>query len=883
MTDPQVDSAPFGALRARLHEINHWWSISETEYEPDRPGSLPATGAWSFYKSDFLSALSKLAWSGRHENTRLFAITGPANTGKTTLLSQFVRLFVDEEFRELLWSLPDETEPTPSSHGPLDRRIAWAIDRYHFKSQVEKEGYSDLVREVREFGPDRVLYLPVGADPAFQLRPKRQLEEAVEYYEQSVLDGDPADTRHYVFIDDVHELTGGLDEPGWGEYITDIVEATPARKIVVTALSEESVERELYDPERDRMRLDSEVYATDAVASLKFRDYLQRRYPIFEGADTKNRVPIDYTGSLAGDYDRGRGTESNPHDPNAYRLSGTAFRQSLREAVQSGDTSDDTVGERLEEFTAKLDQIYEWLGEGAKESPRAWIQNALDEYLLLGGYVGLALDDELFEFDDEAFQAYLDGETRGGRSVAADTKEALDSTLGAIHEQAPSFASIRQSGTRDLTRLYAWAAHSLRTEPFDYDDLLGEGSTDENWILSVDRRTLREKYFRTLEQMLLLTFSDGYGQNKPRDLRVALRDVGIANTLQWRTLEDVVDEAPLRRSLKYMVAFDHVMRFSYNVNKRRDPNRGVIRYWQSGDDFVEFIPKVSGTPVPIGLETGGDTPFEKIDAVGHFLDVQNADGDSEVHDFVRYEPVVGEARTGPSGNLRKVLEWFPSSTVDAVTDSSIADLRDLWNATEEELATIEGIDRITAEDLCAAVELYDTLNEVRGVGSSKLQSLWNPPEGGHPPSGGQHWTVDDLADGDPSVIAANVGGFTERTAERVVNAAQRRQKKDEDGGEYQRRLDLVLEGDGVWRGIRRGEEGDDTEYRGWYEAYEWGSGDNTTDTRGSPDGAVHHRIHDGEAEFGIVLTGGSDVERYKSPEEQKPIYTIPLWMFLTLA
>lgn len=891
MTDAGPGSGSFAPLRERLHEVNHWWPDTDAEYQPDRPGSIPAAEAWDFYRSDFIGALDKLAWSD--DQPRLFAMAGPENTGKTTILSQMLRLFVDDDFRKLLWELPESRDAEQLARGPLDLRAAWAIDRYHYRPVVES-AHTNLVDQLSALGPDRVLYLPLGADPSFQLRPEKQLREAVEYYEAEILDGDPAETRHYVFVDDVHTLGSDGADGGWGELVADLVEGSSPRKVVATTISDEAVEEALYDPERDEMRLDPDSYTVENVVSSKFRDYLQRRYPIFEGADTGARVDLDYTGALSGDWaDSGTGTD---RDPNAYRISGSDLSRGISRAVTEDDpsvlfdpASDD---DPLTAFDAQLEEIYDWIGSGARDSPRAWIRNALEEYLLLGGYLSLSLDDDLFGLPNEEFRAYLRGEgEHGGRNAfAADAREALDGTLGSIHEQVPAFESIRQHRTRDLSRLFAWAGHTLETDPFDYDDLLGERGESGDWILDVDRRTLREKYFDTLEQMVLLTFSDGYGHKKPRELRVALRDVGLANALHWRDLDDVAD-GEIRTSLEYMVAFDHVMRFSYNVNHPRDPNVGVVRYWQDGDDFVEFVPKFWGAPVPIGFDTTSDAPLEKIDAVGRFLDVQSADPDAEVHDFVRYEPAVGEPRTGPAGNVKKLRGWFDESVLETLAESNqVESLGDVWAASADELAEIEGIDAETATELVEAVELYDVLADVRGVGPSKQETLWNPPAGSgdaedHRPSPDQpHWTVDELARADPSRIAA-IEGFTATTAERVVQAARTRQQQQVGESEYARRLDLLLDGDdGWWPGIDDlGAEGE-SRYQGRYEKYEWGQGETAEDEgTADGDGPVHHRIHDGEAPFGIVLTSGSKVERYESPEEEKPIFTVPLWMFLSLA
>lgn len=850
---------PGAALVRRLPEINYWWSDSDREYRPDRPGCVPTETSWANYKADFYDAVGKLAWDPDAEapRTRFFAIAGSANAGKTTLLSQLLRLFVDERFRELLWTLPETGDVDHLARGPRDVRTAWAVDRYHY----EPDDPSAFVNQLSDLGPDRVLYLPLDADPAFQLRPERQLREAVAYYEEAVLDGDPAETRHFVFVDDVDALDEDAGGEGWGELIADLCRDAPARTVVATAASDDVVERQLYDAERDEMRLDD--YEIETVLPAKFRDYLQRRYPIFEGADVVDGVELDYHGALDGDA-------AEERDPDTYRVSPTEFKRGVTAALERPDG----LLSALERYESQLDRLYRLVGRGGSDSPRAWIQRAFDEYLLLGGYLSLALDDDLFERSDEAVRAYLRGQTDvDGRRFADDAGGVVDGLLGSIHEQAPSLRSIKQRKVRDLSRLYSWVAHELRTRPFDYDDLLGASGDPGDWVLDVDRRTLREKYFGALEELVLVAFSDGYGQKKPRHLRVGLRDVGLGNVLQWRDLDDVTgDRDGVRAKLEYMVAFDHVIRFSYNVNHRRDPNCGVVRYWSDGDDFVEFVPKVGGAPVPIGIDTSTDTPVGKIDAVGRFLDRQSADPDADLHDFVRYEPTVGSPRTGPSGGLAKLSDWVEDRLLDALDASeAVTGLSDLWEASVESLAAIDGLDREDAETLAEAVALYDAVDDVRGVGPSKQRTLWNP--GTDDP---EHWTVDRLGSATVAEIAA-LDGFTETTAERVIEAAKHRTERGDDG-EYERRLDRLRHGDGDWWHGLRGEP--DSDYRGYYEAFRWGETDG--DATGGSGATTHHRIHDGEARFGLVLTGGNSVERYESPEDEKPIFAVPLWLFLTL-
>ncbi|MFC7137663.1 hypothetical protein ACFQRB_16785 [Halobaculum litoreum] len=67
---------------------------------------------------------------------------------------------------------------------------------------------------------------------------------------------------------------------------------------------------------------------------------------------------------------------------------------------------------------------------------------------------------------------------------------------------------------------------------------------------------------------------------------------------------------------------------------------------------------------------------------------------------------------------------------------------------------------------------------------------------------------------------------------------------------------------------------------GRYERYEWGSSDGDGSSRGSK--PVHHRIHDGEAPFGLVLAMRDEIEQFESPECGKPIVSAPLWLFLSV-
>lgn len=887
MTDvtPQFNS--FDALRERIDDINYWWSTSESSHHPNRPGSINPEHDWAFYKSDFFGILDKLTWTENWRNgeeTRLFAITGPDNTGKTTLLAQSIKLFVDEDFRELLWKLPDEENDTLSSRDEAQLRAAWAIDNYHHAVQADEEEPAKLVGQLPELGANRVLYIPLDADPAFQLRPERQIKNIVDYFSEEVLDGDPADTRHYIFIDDIHTLASDPDKPGWGEFIGELLSESPARKIITTGIAADSVERELYDPEQDEMRLPPHQYDIETVIPPKFRDYLQRRYPIFEGADPDGRVNIEYGGKLRGD-------DIEPvHDPDTYRLSGSDLTRSLRNAVTN--QSVEQLVDSFDRYQKQLSEIDRWVGTGETNSPREWISTALEEYLLLGGYLSLELEDELFERTDRDIRAYLrDSERLSGPNSLSNLGSAvLDETLGSIHEQAPAFGSIRPHRTRDLGRLYSWAAHTMETEPFEYDALLGDSGT-ENWILDVDRRTLRNKYFDTLEQMVLLTFSDGYGNKKPRELRIALRDVGLANALCWRDLDDITDaDDELGSCLTHMAVFDHIMRFSYNVNHEYDPNAGVVRYWQDGEHFVEFVPKIAGAPVPIGLDTTGQSLEQKVTAVGEFLDRQSDSPEQELHDFVRYEPTVGDPPTGPSGSADELLGWFDDTVAERLREAGLDRLDELWSMSTHDLSDTAGVDSQTATDLVDAIELYDMLDDVRGIGPSKREALWNPPTRENrtvsPPESGleepdTHWTVERLASADPDQIA-RIPGFTETTAARVVEAADTYLRREEGESEYERRLDIVLNGDGeYWNGIPTLGTDDNREYMGRYERYEWGrsnDGDSTSESK-----PVHHRIHDGEAPFGVILTRGSEMKQFESPDQEKPIVTVPLSLFLAVA
>jgi predicted AAA+ superfamily ATPase len=130
--------------------------------------------------------------------------------------------------------------------------------------------------------PERFCYLPLDANPLYQLRSDEQLQQAVRYYESRVLTSLENPEPHFLLLDDVNRIEhpSKSSVEGWGTPVRDALE-TNGRHIVVTASARVQVERELA-----RVGL-NDAFDTQLILPEKFRDYLFSLYPDLEVDDRR--------------------------------------------------------------------------------------------------------------------------------------------------------------------------------------------------------------------------------------------------------------------------------------------------------------------------------------------------------------------------------------------------------------------------------------------------------------------------------------------------------------------------------------------------------------------------------------------------------------------
>ena len=119
-------------------------------------------------------------------------------------------------------------------------------------------------------------------------------------------------------------------------------------------------------------------------------------------------------------------------------------------------------------------------------------------------------------------------------------------------------------------------------------------------VLDIDRRTLRTQYLNVLSRLHVLSVASEYDNQRPRNIRLYLRDTGLTNAFCGYDLNDVLRREPgLEESLAKATAFDHTIRLSNELNHSHDPKRSVVKFWSGTGGNVDFVPKFSGRPVPI--------------------------------------------------------------------------------------------------------------------------------------------------------------------------------------------------------------------------------------------------------------------------------------------
>lgn len=265
------------------------------------------------------------------------------------------------------------------------------------------------------------------------------------------------------------------------------------------------------------------------------------------------------------------------------RISPSSIRSgehSLPTALQSGD---------IEPFVEELQEKYDQTADVERR-----IKSQVIDYLAMGGTIS-------YERDGPVESA---AELR-----QKDFTRLRENVRNALYQEVPGFESIQTIA--DLERLCALAARNRAAEPFRYQDLVE--------LFDVDRRTIADSYLPTLEQLYLLTGVTEYDNSRPRSVRLYLRDTGLVTALADGDATTVRNDFDREADLARIAAFDHTMRFAYNINAGYQSDRAPsVQYWRGRESEVDFVFEVDESPVPIGLAYQSREREEAVTAVREF-------------------------------------------------------------------------------------------------------------------------------------------------------------------------------------------------------------------------------------------------------------------------
>lgn len=77
--------------------------------------------------------------------------------------------------------------------------------------------------------------------------------------------------------------------------------------------------------------------------------------------------------------------------------------------------------------------------------------------------------------------------------------------------------------------------------------------------------SLRESYFAAPRDLLVLTPAEEYDNNKPRTVRLYLRDTGYVNAFSGHSPDDVLTDLDYEAECAQVAAFDHTMRLAFSM------------------------------------------------------------------------------------------------------------------------------------------------------------------------------------------------------------------------------------------------------------------------------------------------------------------------------
>ncbi len=486
------------------------------------------------------------------------------------------------------------TGPHRTGKSSLLEQLAFAhIDPDFVEKFIRDEEQRELAHN-QIVSPTNVLYIPLRDDPIFQLQPETQLRAAVDHFETHVL-WRPGSSPHYILLDDLHTVErpnkrGNQAVGRWEHLLTDLIAEHDDRRIVFTSLSTDAV-RERFEEVDVTHVTERQSVDPRELYPLGFSDFLKMRYRDIELA------------------------------PSSERFDGSAVREAFRKGVTQGDA--DRLIAELE--AQNSDTI----------ADPSTVRREIANYCTSGGILTLRIAGDGVGIGEEQFVDVIRG--RNGGEFETYQRELLSDFRADLLNAATNLGGVKDA--LGLERICALAAHERPTGDVHFDDL--------TQVLDVDRRTLRDKYLSALSRLHLLSAAPEYDNQRPRKLRFYLRDPGITNAFCRHDLNDVLRREPgLDEALAKAVAFDHTTRLSNELNHPHDPKRGIVKFWRGSKGTVDFLPKISGTPVPIlwshdrGLEElhmSHDTPG--FDALQEFLKGDAYESERDRVDEHLYRPV----------------------------------------------------------------------------------------------------------------------------------------------------------------------------------------------------------------------------------------------------
>lgn len=488
-------------------------------------------------RSDFYQLPRGLA------SNKFSIISGPAMIGKSTLLYDLIAACIDSDFR-----------------------------KKHLYNDPKIEQYlTDIVGDIDLASGRQFLYVPLFEDPLYQIQTGEQLAAATTHFKNAIRP--PENTDLVLLLDDVQALLRSKkkdsDGISWVEVVDKVLRDGWSVLLTTTAPRRtwNAIQSTIQDVNAD-LEIELPTRFEKSVRPMvpwKYRDFLEYRHPELR-EQAHGKMP---------------------------RFSGSSIRGNLQEAIS--DPQKD------------VDQFVDTLRENVEQLPNLDWAREITLYTFLGGTLSIRLaGDRQFPLGPSQ-----SGDDRGELFERLDEQsgrfnELRSNMLAQYRDQLYRLATnsdINLEDPDDLERILGLIAYLLVNESSDDVSVPSPISSilfgDLADTLTVDRRTLRDKYLQLLSELYLLTESEEYNNQRPKTIRIYPRDFGIIHALVDQSFEEFDRSPTQKRALTKVAAFDHTVRLTYTLNNSYDPKRGRVKFWPAEDGTIDFVPRFNGRPLPI--------------------------------------------------------------------------------------------------------------------------------------------------------------------------------------------------------------------------------------------------------------------------------------------